>query len=66
MLEYKTKDLKLTHTWTISRNSADVKHNVFVKYTHDGVSGIGEAAPNIRYNESAESTIEVIQKAIPL
>lgn len=66
MLEYKIKDLNLTHTWTISRNSADVKHNVFVKYTHDDVFGIGEAAPNIRYNETAESTIDVIQKAVPL
>jgi L-alanine-DL-glutamate epimerase-like enolase superfamily enzyme len=66
MLEYKVKQLNLTHTWTISRNSADVKHNVFVKYTHNGIFGIGEAAPNIRYNETAESTIEVIKTAIPV
>jgi L-Ala-D/L-Glu epimerase len=66
MLEYKIKDLKLTYTWTISRESSDVKHNVFVKITRDGVTGIGEAAPNIRYNETAESTIEVIKKATPL
>jgi len=64
MLEFKIKDLKLTHTWTISRNSATVKHNVFVKYTHDGVFGIGEAAPNIRYNETAESTVAMIEKAM--
>jgi L-alanine-DL-glutamate epimerase-like enolase superfamily enzyme len=66
MLEYKIKELKLTHTWTISRSSTEVKHNVFIKYTNQGVFGIGEAAPNIRYNETAESTIEVIQKAIPV
>lgn len=66
MLEYKIKQLNLTHTWTISRNSSDVKNNVFVKYTRNGVFGIGEAAPNIRYNETPESTIEVIQKAIPV
>ncbi len=66
MLEYKIKQLNLTHTWTISRNSSDVKNNVFVKYTRNGVVGIGEAAPNIRYNETPESTIEVIQKAIPV
>ena len=66
MLEYKIKQLNLTHTWTISRNSSDIKNNVFVKYTRDGVFGIGEAAPNIRYNETPESTIEVIQKAIPV
>lgn len=66
MLEYKVKQLNLTHTWTISRNSADVKNNVFVRYTRDGVFGIGEAAPNIRYNETPESTIELIQRAIPV
>ncbi|NOZ62287.1 MAG: dipeptide epimerase [Calditrichaeota bacterium] len=66
MLEYKIRDLNLVHTWTISRNSSDVKHNVFVKYTQDGVSGIGEAAPNVRYNETAESTVEVIKKAKPI
>lgn len=66
MLEYKIKQLNLTHTWTISRNSADVKNNVFVKYTRSGVFGIGEAAPNIRYNETPESTVEVIKKGIPV
>ncbi len=66
MLEYKIKQLNLTHTWTISRNSADVKNNVFVKYTRNGVFGIGEAAPNIRYNETPQSTVEVIKKGIPV
>ena len=66
MLEYKIKELNLTHTWTISRNSSDVKNNVFVKYTRNGVFGIGEAAPNIRYNETPESTIEVIKRAMPV
>jgi len=65
-LEYKIKDLELQHTWTIARNSSDVKHNVFVKYERDGVVGIGEAAPNIRYNETPESTIETIEKAKPV
>ncbi|MBC8182478.1 dipeptide epimerase [candidate division KSB1 bacterium] len=63
MLQYKIKDLELTYTWTIARESSNVKHNVFVQVTQDGVTGIGEAAPNIRYNETAESTIEVIEKA---
>ena len=66
MLEYKIRDLNLIHTWTISRASANVKHNVFIKLTKDGISGIGEAAPNIRYNETPESTVEVIEKARPL
>ncbi|MDW7680536.1 MAG: dipeptide epimerase, partial [bacterium] len=66
MLEYKIKQLNLVHTWTIARNSSDFKNNVFVRFTKDGISGIGEAAPNIRYNETPESTVAVVEKAIPL
>ncbi len=65
-LEYKIKQLNLVHTWTIARNSSDFKNNVFVKYEKDGVYGIGEAAPNIRYNETPESTIAAIKDAQPL
>ncbi|MBN1153346.1 dipeptide epimerase [candidate division KSB1 bacterium] len=65
-LEYKIKELRLQHTWTIARNSSDVKYNVFVKYERDGIVGIGEAAPNVRYNETPESTVETIEKAKPI
>jgi len=62
-LDYRIIKLNLKHTWTIARNSTNFKNNVFVRITCDGVSGMGEAAPNIRYNETPESTIEVIKKA---
>jgi len=65
-IDYKVKKLFLKHTWTIARNSSDFKNNVFVKIRHDGVEGIGEAAPNVRYNETPESTIETIEKSRPL
>jgi L-alanine-DL-glutamate epimerase-like enolase superfamily enzyme len=60
MLEVKTKRLLLQHTWTISRNSSDYKDNVFVKIEHDGVTGYGEAAPNVRYGENSEKTTKRI------
>jgi L-alanine-DL-glutamate epimerase-like enolase superfamily enzyme len=53
----------LTHTWTISRNSSDYKDNVFVRVERDGVVGWGEAAPNVRYGQSAEATIAMLEKA---
>jgi len=65
-VRYEVKTLNLKHTWTISRNSSDVKNNVFVYLEKDGVTGIGEAAPNVRYDETPESTIELIKKATPL
>ncbi|MGC9364176.1 MAG: enolase C-terminal domain-like protein [Fidelibacterota bacterium] len=65
-LSYEIKQLNLRHTWTIARNSSDFKQNVFVKLEKDGIIGIGEAAPNVRYDETPESTIELLKKAIPL
>jgi len=52
------KILELKYTWKISRNASDAKTNLFITIT-DGISkGTGEVAPNIRYGESAEQTLE--------
>jgi L-alanine-DL-glutamate epimerase-like enolase superfamily enzyme len=66
MIEVKTKRLFLQHTWTISRNSSDYKDNVFIRITRDGVSGYGEAAPNVRYGEDSGMTTERINAVKPL
>lgn len=55
--------LRLRHTWTISRNSSDFKDNVFVCIERDGVVGWGEAAPNVRYGETAEQTLAALRQA---
>ena len=66
MLEVKTKRLFLQHTWTISRNSSDYKDNVFVRISKDGISGYGEAAPNVRYGEDHLKTTERINSVAGL
>jgi len=63
LLEIKTKKLHLRNTWTIARNSSDYKENVFVKIERYGITGIGEAAPNVRYGENTELTIQKIRQA---
>jgi L-alanine-DL-glutamate epimerase-like enolase superfamily enzyme len=60
MIEVKTKRLFLQDTWTISRNSSDYKDNVFVRIEKDGVTGFGEAAPNVRYGEDHKKTTDRI------
>ncbi len=60
MIEVKTKRLFLKDTWTISRNSSDYKDNVFVRIEKDGVTGFGEAAPNVRYGEDYNKTTDRI------
>ncbi len=44
----------LKYQWRISRNNSTEKNNSFVTATENGISGMGEAAPNIRYNETPE------------
>ena len=63
LLDFKIHRLNLKHTWTISRNSSDYKDNVFVRFQRDGITGWGEAAPNVRYGESAEKTLDRLEAA---
>lgn len=65
-IDYEIKRLDLKYRWTISRASINFKNSVFVQIEREGISGYGEASPNSRYEESAESTVALIEKAIPL
>lgn len=65
-LTYKTIRLHLKHAWTLSRNTSTYKDNVFVKLEKDGAVGLGEAAHNVRYKETLESTIQTIELARPI
>ena len=62
MIESRIFRLHLKHAWTISRNTSQYKDNVFISIENDGITGIGEAAPNIRYGESADLTIKRINE----
>ncbi len=46
--------LDLKYTWAISRNATDFKVNGFVIISDGTYTGVGEAAPNVRYGESVE------------
>lgn len=65
-LSYEVTRITLKHAWTLSRNTSDFKDNVIVRVEKDGVVGYGEAAPNVRYDETTESTVRVMKKAVPL
>ncbi|MCX8092194.1 MAG: dipeptide epimerase [Verrucomicrobiae bacterium] len=55
-LKLRRYDLNLAHTWTIARGSARVCTVCLVELTdRDGVTGLGEAAPITRYNETVET-----------
>ncbi len=54
-LTYSQYDLKLRHTFTISRSSRDISPVVLVELEHEGIIGYGEAAPSRRYGETVET-----------
>jgi L-alanine-DL-glutamate epimerase-like enolase superfamily enzyme len=56
-------ELKLAHTWTIARGSADVFPVCLLELTDDdGVTGLGEAAPVSRYHESVDTVQAFCQR----
>ena len=65
-ITYKKIKLNLGHTWTISRGSTDFKEDVFVYYTNDGITGIGEASHMTGAGQNADRTIEELKRIIPV
>lgn len=51
--ESKVVRLKLRHTWTTTMSSSEFRDTLFVNLTRDGVTGVGEGAPIVRYHEDA-------------
>ena len=64
-LDYWRYDLKLKHTFTISRSSRDVVPVVILKFEHNRIIAYGEASPNARYEETPE-TVEAFFEQINL
>jgi L-alanine-DL-glutamate epimerase-like enolase superfamily enzyme len=54
--------LKLKHTWTTVMSSSDFRDTLHVHYTRDGITGNGEGAPIVRYNESAVTGKDAVEK----
>lgn len=53
--EFETQRLILRHTFTIARGSSDFRETIRLAFTHEGITGWGEAAPNPRHKESPAS-----------
>jgi len=55
------KRLKLRHTWTTTMSSSEYRDTLFVYYTRDGLTGVGEGAPIVRYDEDAVGGQKVVE-----
>lgn len=61
-LEYEKLELVPSHPFTIARGTKETVPNVLVKFTANGITGLGEAGPNSRYNEDADSVIAFLKE----
>ncbi len=52
-LVVETLRLRLRHTWTTTMSSSVTRDTVLARYRRDGVEGLGEGAPIVRYDEDA-------------
>jgi L-alanine-DL-glutamate epimerase-like enolase superfamily enzyme len=53
--------LNLRHTWTTVMSSSEYRDNLHLRYTRDGVTGLGEGAPIVRYKEDAASARKTVE-----
>lgn len=60
-LETKVVRLNLRHTWTTTMSSSPWRETLYVRYTKDGVTGLGEGAPIVRYNEEAHQAQKALE-----
>ncbi|WP_138432193.1 dipeptide epimerase [Fodinibius saliphilus] len=59
-IEHHLNELTLRNPFTIARGTKETVGNVVVRLTGNGITGFGEAGPNRRYNEDAETVISFI------
>jgi L-alanine-DL-glutamate epimerase-like enolase superfamily enzyme len=60
-IETRVVRLKLKHTWTTTMSSSEYRDNLHLSYRRDGVTGLGEGAPIVRYSESAETARRAVE-----
>src|SRR6185437_1597185 len=60
-LETEIVRLKLKHTWTTVMSSSDFRDTLHLRFKRDGITGHGEGAPIVRYNESAASARKAVE-----
>jgi L-Ala-D/L-Glu epimerase len=62
-LETEVVRLRLRHTWTTTMSSSEYRDTLQARYTRDGVTGVGEGAPIVRYHENAADAQKALEAA---
>ncbi|MGE3273034.1 MAG: hypothetical protein AB7P40_30155, partial [Chloroflexota bacterium] len=64
MVTFEPLDLPLLNPFGISRRTTTVARNVLVRVEWEGLTGLGEAAPNAYYGESQESVLAWLPRLV--
>lgn len=56
------RQIRLQHTFRISRSAQDIVQVVDVEVCHNGITGLGEAAPSARYGEDATTARKMLDQ----
>jgi L-alanine-DL-glutamate epimerase-like enolase superfamily enzyme len=64
-LERKRIDLALKRAWTTAHGTSATRRNVLVRLSHDGIEGLGEAAPSPRYGEDWKTVLDALDLLAP-
>jgi L-Ala-D/L-Glu epimerase len=60
-LRHRPLDLALRHTFRIARGASDTRENLLLELEHEGLVGLGEAAPIRRYGEDRASAARAVE-----
>ena len=58
--------LQLRHTWTTTMSSSAYRETLHSRYTRDGITGYGEGAGIVRYQQNALEGQKALEALIPL
>ena len=60
-LETEIVRLQLRHAWTTTMSSSTYRDTLYVRFIRDGITGHGEGAPIIRYQENAVGAHQAVE-----
>jgi len=63
-LEHYRQDLHLRHTFRLARGDSDMRQNLMLELEHDGLVGLGEAAPIQRYGQDWQSAAQAAEAMV--
>ncbi|MGE5357888.1 MAG: dipeptide epimerase [Bacteroidales bacterium] len=61
-LETEVVRLNLRHTWTTTMSSSEYRDVIYARFVQDGLTGVGEGAPIVRYKEDAKSAQAMLEQ----